>query len=447
MVNAARAYAHSSVPHRSAEAGRARHLSHIAKLARSRIYSRPCRGFADGHPEWRETASQGKTTPPWIDKLDISRMELRRTLFRNSTGKEYEIGIWALGDHQNRPLLDEISSCLLPNLQLALKQQRMPVSVSAIKAAMIVSGRLPLYKAVHQSLNESFEFHACVASYPKEEMEEAYQAFKQQVQRKTEQIEEGIQLDVQKENRWDAVSQLRSQNEDLATASEEITVTETEEEQFPDPPRFSVPKYLQKAVKINKLIFKHRAGSLYEVGVWVYSEKNALLNMQELLRENSPLDTAKKQLSQTLAKELSAALELQHKPYSSLADHAADKVAGRFALHEDVCQTSHGELILDAFVCRQPAKEVEEVQQAFEKQIEEAISKVKAPRYPALRMERYLIYHHVGGSAPEHLKEGRMLWKDRITETERLLLLSEEGSRYKRDLKWLMDWEREARIP
>ncbi|MCE5317666.1 MAG: hypothetical protein LLG04_09980 [Parachlamydia sp.] len=447
-TRAATAHSHGSV--RRSEVRKSPDGHRVRDLAKARIS--PHRGFADLHPEWKEYPSKGQNIPPWIKKRDNTQTEVERTLFRHSSGREYEIGIWATGDHHNHPSLKEIRSNLLPNLQQALKQQRKYISVTAIKAAMVVTGRLPIYKVVHRSLSESFEFHACVSSQPKEELDGVYQAFEQTVKRVVDRIEEKIRLKEQEDKAhidhwgytqqkgWAAVAHLNNQNQEMAQASDEITVTEVEDAEFPDPPTFSYPDYMKNVtvVKIYPKIFKHKTGKLYEVAVLAYPQKNVLETMVELRRKDSSLEAAVEKLGESHAKLLSTALELQHKPYTFRAAEAASQVAGRAPLSKALC----GEINLESFVCRQPVKEVEEVQQAFEKQKKEVIAKYKFVSIDLF--ERYLNYHPnpLVGPAPAYPFEGMMLWKERITETERLLEWSEdESGLYNRDLKWLIEWE------
>jgi len=479
-TRAAAAHSHGSV-HGSVRRSEVRKSpDRIRDLARSRISSH--RSFADQHPEWKESPSKGQNIPQWIKKRDDPPTEVQRNLFRHSSGREYEIGIWATGHHRNLPALEEIRSKLLPNLQQALRQQRMPVGVTAIKAAMMVAGRLPLYKIVHKSLKESFEFHACISSQPKNELDEVYQAFDQQVKEKVDMIEEDIRRKKQKEKAyfdrhgyteeegWEAIKYLNNKNKEMDNASGkmtvtwgevshflappasfkdkevEITVTKMEDAQFQDPPpSFSLPDHIQQEnpVKINSFIFKHKTGNIYEVGVWAYPQSNALETMLELLRQDSSLKDAMEGFSASIAKELSATLALQHKPYSYLSVGAASQVAGKNLLCEETILSDEGDVELVAFVCRQPVKEVEEVQQAFEKQIKEAIPKCTIQSPFKLRLERYICYRRetLVGSPPDYFMEGKMLWQDRIKETERLLEWSEEDLFHSKRLKWLIEWE------
>ncbi|MCE5317665.1 MAG: hypothetical protein LLG04_09975 [Parachlamydia sp.] len=142
----------------------------------------------------------------------------------------------------------------------------------------------------------------------------------------------------------------------------------------------------------------------------------------------------------SIAEDLSEALELQHKPYSYRSVGAASQVAGKNLLS---VASFEGNVELVAFVCRQPVNEVEEVQQAFEKQIKEAIPKCTIQSPFKLRLERYIHYRReiLIGSPPDHFMEGKMLWQDRIKETERLLEWSEEDSFHSKRLKWLIEWE------
>lgn len=435
----------------------------IDALAKARIRP-PCRGFAiqTDPAEWQELAAkrQSNTYPRWIAKQVVPSKEIQRTLIRHSSGNEYEIGIWAMGNTQNlQPALsvcEEIKGKLLPNLQQAWRLQRMPISIPAIKAAMVMGGRLPLLKILHHSLCESFEFHACVSSQPKEEGKEVYQLFEQQVERKVEQIKDSIQHQEKeeesyfdrhgysKEAGWNAMQMLNQQNRQLAIPSGMMSVKETDA-QITAPAAFILPDSVKKAVKIHQTIFKHYAGSLYEVGVWAYPQKDALETIKELLNEGSPLKNVLDEIKKNLAKDLSTALELQHKPYSYPSFAAASQVAGRSPLSQKVCRLHDGEVKVEAFVSHQPAKEVEEVQQAFDRQVKEAVRPTSSLKLSyKLRPELFIRYKPdlMFGSPPENPLSNMIAWSQRLTETERILESAEEGSlSAKQHLEWLTDWE------
>lgn len=106
-------------------------------------------------------------------------------------------------------------------------------------------------------------------------------------------------------------------------------------------------------------------------------------------------------------------------------------------------------------VIQHPEKDAEEVQKAFDEQIKQAVERVKAQyqvqdelKWVKLKslLDRYIHYHHRDlqvGSPPDFGYPAKMLIKDRIKETQKLLEQEDEGcSLAKRSLKWLRDWEK-----
>lgn len=430
----------------------------LAKIFSNRFYnSQSDNGAWQESPAKRTEAAQ----PKWIAKQVVSPTEVQRIQFRHPSGKEYEIGVWASGDARNlQPTLlacEELKAKLLPNLQEALRLQHLPVGVPSIRAAMIMAGRLPLCTTLSQSLCESFAFHACVSSQPKEEAEEVYQLFKQQVKRKVDQIQEAIQKEEQedkayfehhghtKNQGWSATQMLHQQNKGLVKVTGMISLKETDE-LIPSPSAFVLPNYVKNAVKLHQTNFKHYNGNLFEVGMWAYPQNDALQTIRELLHENSLFKNAFDEIKKNLAKDLSAALDLQYGPYCFSVSHAASQVAGYAPLSEKAVRLPTGEVNLISFVCRQPAYMVEEVKRAFDRQIREAAKSTgrETSRFDHIRPELFIRFEPPSliGSPPDNPLLNMIFWPDRIAKTEQMLEWADEGFlSSKNRLKWLEGWE------